>query len=206
MRPMQLVGTIMLVLLLGQILPGGGKTFPWRGWRFTLTMATEQSTKAEIETMRLLKSFILQYNLDPWIKTRQICIQQGARSMSNPLTLHTSYNDRPMMLLATFLHEQMHKLESLFEADFKGAMREVQAWCPPECLDPSVCGNLKAAYGHFIVIFFEIDALKRLLGLPQTLDIIRQKEHNQWIYQKVQDNTDHLRSIYRRYHLPSRVF
>ena len=63
----------------------------------------EQQVKAQLQ--RLLK----EYDLSRWIFTRKIRIEQGTRPHSHPvLTLNTRYATNDRLLLAGFVHEQIH--------------------------------------------------------------------------------------------------
>ena len=63
----------------------------------------EQQVKDQLQ--RLLK----EYDLSRWIFTRKIRIEQGTRPHSHPvLTLNTRYATNDRLMLAGFVHEQIH--------------------------------------------------------------------------------------------------
>lgn len=61
------------------------------------------------EARQQLKRLLSEYDLDPWITTREVRIEAGVDPHSKPiLTLNTDYLDDDQAQLSTFLHEQAH--------------------------------------------------------------------------------------------------
>lgn len=175
--------------------------FKWNGWTFYLAAKNPDSKTRELKVLNSLKGFIKNYDLSPWIRAKDIYIDDNAISQSDPLTINTRLVDDPESLLATFVHEQIHHLEFEYPEAFSNAMEEVETLFPD--LPPELASAPKAAYRHFIVIYFEIDALKRLLGEATALEVIGRKDKNVWIYQTILagNNAEKLRNIYRKYDL-----
>ena len=107
------------------------------------------------------------------------------------------------MLMATFLHEQIHQLEPEHPTEFEAAMNEVKIAFPQ--IDSAIqdLKERRAAYRHYIVCYFEIEALKKLLGEMSGLGVISRKRNNVDIYQDllIPTNAATVRSICRRHRL-----
>jgi len=175
------------------------KIYQWKGWTFILAAKNSASETEEMETLRILKGLLKKYNLSPWVRVRKVHIEHGAASRSRPFTITTRKNRDPEALLATFVHEQIHNVEKEFPRRFRGAMRAVEALFPH--LDPDVAGDRRAAYLHFIVNYFEIKAMTRLLGRGRGLAVISRKDKNVSIYRKIRTNIEKFRKIYVKYQL-----
>jgi len=85
-------------------------------------ISTASGTDADVKTPAQLRRLLGAYDLEPYLLTRRVMIEEGVIPHSHPvLTLNTAYLDRDDHLLATFLHEQFHWLEDVDPA-FKNAM------------------------------------------------------------------------------------
>lgn len=180
------------------------KIHTWKGYTFYLKAQDPDSEKIEMETVNMLKDLIETFPVSPWVRVKEIIIKKGGISQSNPFTINTRHNKDRYMLLATFLHEQIHRLEPEHLTEFNKAMQEVEKLfpdLPPEFTKSK--RDIRAAYRHFIVNYFEIEALKKLLGEVRGLGVIMKKDKNVWIYQQIliQANAEKLRRIYQRHNL-----
>src|SRR5436309_15051543 len=64
---------------------------------------------AEVRTADQLQRLLERFNVEPWLFTRRVMIDERAIPHSHPvLTLHTRHLDRDDVLLSTFVHEQHH--------------------------------------------------------------------------------------------------
>lgn len=170
----------------------------WRGWIFQLAAKNPSSEKKEKKTLELLQSLIGKYDLSPWVLTKEIQIEHGVASHSNPLTINTHHNDDSDSLLATFVHEQIHRLEMKYPVAFQKAMNEVKGLYHAD-LPREFWSNRRAAYRHFIVIYFEIKALKQLLGEVRAQAVIDNKDKNEWIYRTIQADMESFTRMYSKY-------
>ena len=177
------------------------KIINWNEYTFYLITKAPNSEKLGEKTIDMLKGLINEFPVSPWVRVRDIIIRKDAISQSNPFTINTRYNKDRYMLLATFLHEQIHRLEPENMQAFTQARLEIQSEFPD--LDPSVSDEPVRAYRHFIVCYFEIEALKKLLGLKEGLAVINKKDKNVWIYQQIliPTNAATIRSICQKYRL-----
>jgi len=198
---------ILFLLLIGVFLPhvrAEMVIISWQGWSFRLNCADTAAEADEFKTLELLQGFLTHYDLSPWIRVKEINIHQGVPCQSNPFTINTSKNNKPLCLLATFLHEQIHRLEEVYPKRFHRAMDKVRELFPT--LPKDLRHESTKAYRHFIVIFFEFDALKKLLGEKKALAVIGEKTQNRWIYKQVLENMPKLRQIYRKHGLTKKIY
>ena len=70
---------------------------------------TVHDSEAEHKTAEQLGALLRRYNISPWLFTRSVRIDERAIPHSHPvLTLHTRHLGQDILLLSTFLHEQLH--------------------------------------------------------------------------------------------------
>jgi len=170
-------------------------------WSFTLTCATPSSCAAESQNMELIKSFVMNHELSGWARTRDITITRGARAKSRPMTFPTGYENDPDLLLSVFLHEQIHHLQSAFPTQFKAAMKKVaeEFSLPMRTLDE------RRDVAHFVVIYYQILAGRKILGAPTMKQVVTRHLHNKWIYRSVDRSMARIRGICRRTGLMQKV-
>jgi len=165
----------------------------------------EQQVKAQLQ--RLLK----EYDLSRWIFTRKIRIEQGTRPHSHPvLTLNTRYATNDRLLLAGFVHEQIHwflvgKGRDASKAIAEAAQRYSDA---PESIADGGAGNAGSTTLHLVVCQLEFESLRALLGADTATAVVQEQIKEgvsglgyQWIYQKVLDDQDQLSELIRKYNL-----
>lgn len=165
----------------------------------------EQQAKEQLQ--RLLK----EYDLSRWIFTRKIRIEQGARPHSHPvLTLNTRYATNDRLMLAGFVHEQIHwflvgKGVDASKAIADAAQRYSNA---PESITDGGAGNRGSTTLHLLVCQLEFESLRALLGADTATAVVQEQIKEgvsglgyQWIYQKVLDDQDQLSQLIRKYNL-----
>jgi hypothetical protein len=101
-------------------------------------------SEAEAVMAAELRALMRKYDLDPWILTSRVLIDENQIPHSHPiLTIHTRHIGEEPELLSTFVHEQFHWLEEEpWLADFRGAMRDFEALFPDVDL-PGIGGHLR---------------------------------------------------------------
>jgi hypothetical protein len=165
----------------------------------------EQQVKGQLE--RLLK----EYDLSRWIFTRKIRIEQGTRPHSHPvLTLNTRYATNDRLMLAGFVHEQIHwflvgKGSSASKAIAELAQRYSNA---PASIADGGAGNGGSTTLHLVVCQLEFEALRALFGADAATAVVQEQIKEgvsglgyQWIYQTVLDDQDQLSQLIRKYEL-----
>lgn len=148
-------------------------------------------SEAEALMARELRALIRKYDLEPWMLTRRVVIDERAIPHSHPvLTLHTRHIGDESMLLATFLHEQLHWLETdPWTAGWSSTMEELQRLFPE--VPPSSAGGAsddESTYRHLLVCDLEYQALAALLGREPARQTLARVTHYEWIYERVLDD------------------
>lgn len=145
-------------------------------------------SEAEAATASSLRAALNEYDLEPWLVTRSILIDENAIPYSHPiLTIHTRYARDTQRLVATVLHEQLHWLEDEpWLGEFRAAMQDFERLFPEV---PSSAGggarDDESTYRHLLVCDLEYQAASALLGESAAKEILAGFEHYQWIYEKV---------------------
>lgn len=130
-----------------------------------IIFALELEGQAHDQLRRLLS----QYDLDPWIFTREVKIEAGVEPHSMPiLTLNTDFLDDDEMQLSTFLHEQAHWF--VYEAPARDAAVEElrQKYPNPPRSD-------FRTYQHLLVAWVELDAMAELVGEAKARHVLEAK-------------------------------
>jgi hypothetical protein len=152
-----------------------------------VTIRPEHNSQAEALMARELDSLLVKYDLEPWILTRAVLIDERSIPHSHPvLTLHTRHIGDEIMLLSTFLHEQLHWLEEARPETFRTAMREFRDMFPD--VPASNAGGASddaSTYRHLLVCDMELQAMTALVGQSRARETLSRITHYQWIYDKV---------------------
>lgn len=151
-----------------------------------LEMTFERNSEAERATADQLRRTLQKYNVDRWIHTRRIHIDERAIPHSHPvLTLHTRHLGDEHGLLATFLHEQFHWLEEGNE-HFRAAMRLYARKYPDApSRGPEGARDLESTYRHLLVCDLEFQAMSHLVGMGRAREVLSAKRYYTWIYERV---------------------
>ena len=145
--------------------------------------AAEQQTKAQLE--RLLKT----YDVSKWIMTRSIVIDEKATPHSHPvLTLSARHVKDDELLLATFVHEQMHWFVIQDGRDINAAIAEFKKMFPnAPVAPPEGASDERSTYLHIAVCYLEYRAARELLGELKAKQVMQfwTTDHYNWIYRTV---------------------
>jgi hypothetical protein len=128
----------------------------------TISLAT--GTPTEMRVRDQLLGLIGRHDLSSWRYTDQVRIEDGAISHSHPvLTLNTRSIEDDALLLATYIHEQLHWWAS--RSDLTEIEREWRRRYPDVPVGfPEGCRTEKSNYLHFTVCYFEYAGLIALIG------------------------------------------
>lgn len=145
-------------------------------------------SKAEALMAAELRALNRQYDLEPWILTRRILIDENKLPHSHPvLTIHTRHIGDALGLLATLVHEQLHWLEEdPWLEGFRAAMTDFEELFPD--VPSSVAGGARddqSTYRHLLVCDMEYQAMTALVGETAARETLGQFTHYEWIYDKV---------------------
>lgn len=159
---------------------------PIHGQEPQLSVVTEASTEAEEATRRQLLRLLGEVDVDRWIFTNRVRIDETAIPHSHPvLTLHTRHLDDDRMLMSTFVHEQFHWWVS--EADNEAAaiqaFREIFPDAPGR--EGGGARDPHSSYLHLIVCDLEFQAMTALYGEEVARDVLSRFGHYSWIYERV---------------------
>jgi hypothetical protein len=148
----------------------------------------ERGSEAEAMMAAELRALNREYDLEPWILTRRILVDERQLPHSHPiLTIHTRHIGDPLGLLATFVHEQLHWLEEEpWLEDFRAAMKDFEDIFPdvPSSANGGA-GDRESTYRHLLVCDMEYQAMTALAGEKAARETLASFTHYQWIYDKV---------------------
>ncbi len=145
-------------------------------------------SEAEAIMATELWSLLRTHDVEPWIVTRKVLIDEEQIPHSHPvLTIHTRHMGEELELLSTFVHEQLHWLEDEpWLGDFQAAMTDFKELFPsvPSSTDGGARDN-QSTYRHLLVCDMELQALTTLVGRTAARETLSQATHYEWIYDKV---------------------
>ncbi len=152
----------------------------------------ENATSAEATTASELRAAIKSFDLDRWILTRRVLIDETQTPHSHPiLTIHTRYIGNETGLVAMFLHEQLHWLEAEpWLGSFRAAMEEYENLFP-DVPSPADGGarDATSTYRHLLVCDMEYQAMTALFGKEIATQALEHYTHYEWIYEKVLEDS-----------------
>ena len=152
-----------------------------------LHVQLEHETSAEARMQEELEAMLVAYDLDPWIMTREVVIDERSIPHSHPvLTIHTRHLGDEMHLLTTFVHEQLHWLEDARPDEWRAAMADFQEAFPQ--VPPTDQGGARddeSTYRHLLVCDMELQAMEALVGEDRAREVLAEITHYEWIYERV---------------------
>jgi hypothetical protein len=135
-----------------------------------------------------LRSLTRKYDVEPWMLTRTVLIDENQIPHSHPiLTIHTRHIGEELALLATFVHEQLHWLEQEpWTAAFRAAMSDFEVLFPdaPSRVEGGARDD-ESTYRHLLVCDLEYQVMTSLVGEAAARTTLAANTHYQWIYDKV---------------------
>jgi hypothetical protein len=169
-----------------------------------LHIALKHGSEAEQATADQLRRLVKERDVQRWILTRDIIVEEKAIPNSHPvLTVNVQYRENDDALLATFLHEQFHWLEE-GNAEFKAAMQAFAEIYPKAPAGPPEgARDLESTYRHLVVCDLEYQAMTILVGEAKARQILAANRHYIWIYDRVL-NDPRVRQINLRHGMVAR--
>jgi hypothetical protein len=184
----------------GALLDGTGMTSTPRHLAIAISLA--HGSEAERATREQLQRLLGTYDLQPWQFTDRVVIDQQAIPHSHPvLTLHTRHLDDDVLLLSTYLHEQLQWFITA-QADDRVepaiAALEERYPCVPIGF-PKGAETVLSSYFHHIICYLEYLGLRQVVGEEEARRVMDcwQRDHYTEIYQTVMQDTDAIGSIVR---------
>lgn len=172
--------------------------------RIDVDLATDDENS--LATRDQLRRLLDHHDLTDWVWTDRVIIDRSAIPHSHPvLTLHTRCLGEDDLLLATFLHEQLHWfLMTLPDERAFAVMDELRGMFPDVPVEPpDGCGDEESTYLHLVVNYLELIALRRTIGRSRAEAVIEHwtTDHYRWVYRTVLDRERELGQLVERYGL-----
>lgn len=124
------------------------------GTEMEISFASHLEERARDQLRRILSD----YDVEPWIFTREVRIEAGTEPHSMPvLTLNTDFLDDDEMQLSIFLHEQVHWFVDRAEGRDAAIEKLRKKYPSPPRAD-------FRTYQHLLVAWLELDAMVELIG------------------------------------------
>ena len=172
-----------------------------------IEISTENSAKAEIETVELLNALRQSHDLKKWEFTDKVHIKKKTIPHSHPvLTLHTRHtsNEQKDLLLSTYIHEQIHWHLDNHKEETKAAINELRSIFKNVPVGyPEGARDENSTYLHLLVCHLELDAIAELLSEQRVSKVSKfwKNDHYTWIYAQVIENKDKISKIIEKYQL-----
>lgn len=193
------------IMAIGKFPLAGLITLLWVGMASADTLRIELATGTEEErsTRREIKKLAGEHHLDGWLFTRRIRIDADAVPHSHPvLTIHARHRSQPERLLSTFVHEQIHWLFSVHEKATGLVIRDLRRiYANVPVGYPDGAKTLESSYLHLLVILFEFDSMRHLLGDDRAREVMRfwSEDHYRQLYKIVLEDHERIRQLARRH-------
>lgn len=158
-----------------------------------MTIVYAHESEDERATGVQLLALLGRYDLSRWRFTSTVHIERGVIPHSHPiLTLNTRHLDDDGLLLATYLHEQLHWfLDGRFD-QVRHAVEDLRRRYPqPPVGYPDGAQDEFSSFVHYIVCYLEWRAVLELVGLAEAQRIFTfwRGDHYRSIYASVMDDT-----------------
>ncbi len=167
----------------------------------SIKISLKNNSEREQITRKLLEQLLAKYDLRKWIICREVVIEQDARAHSFPIITLSAWNAQSEeSLLAQFLHEQIHWIETGNEDKMDQAIEELKILYPEVPVGrPEGAINEKSTYRHLIVCRLEFLALGELLGEDRAKEIILGNKNYTWIRRTTIENGSNIDPIIEKY-------
>ena len=169
-------------------------------------ITTENDSETEQITAQMLADLLREHNLSTWTFTEGVHIAGGAQLHSHPtLTLNTRHIDDPDLLLATYIHEQLHWYTDSKREYVFAAMEALQALYPDAPVGLPEGGGPEPGdtYLHLVIGWLEYSALIHLIGQSRARDVMNFwcEDHFTWVYAQVMDDYEKIGGIIHKHEL-----
>jgi len=172
-----------------------------------IEITLKNNSEKENELKKQLEQILLTFDAKKWFFQKKIVIDEHTRipnSQPGGITLNTNqkYVEDDYLLLALFVHEQIHEYECFHMDQVRGAIKDLRKLYPQIPIDFPLGANTEfSSYRHLITNFFEFQAMIELIGEEQARKTLEKTDHYTWIYQKVLTDTDKIRKIIKKHGL-----
>jgi hypothetical protein len=148
-----------------------------------IDIRTAHGSDAEQDGAAALRAVLDKYDLRRWMLTDLVTIDDTIiGGFSHPLTLSPPRLRRPGLALTTFLHEQLHWMES---PGTESAIAEAsERWPDPPPL-PAGCRSAESTWLHMSVCALEYQSLAEIIGSTAAAEELSQHRVYSWIYSQI---------------------
>jgi hypothetical protein len=145
---------------------------------------TAHGTDAEQSAAAALAEVLAADDLRRWMFTDVVMVDESIRGgFSHPLTISPPrLTRRPAMALSTFLHEQLHWLDS---PGTDSATEEASRRWPDPPSPPAGCRSAPSTWLHMSVCSLEYQSLSMVIGQAAATEELAQHVFYSWIYQQI---------------------
>lgn len=170
-----------------------------------VNIETAHDNAAERETATLLEGLLRRYDVSRWVFTQRVRIEEGVIPHSHPvLTIHTRHRQQELLLLSTFLHEQLHWfLESRPKAR-EAAVADLEKIFPKVPVGfPDGGDSRRSTYEHLLVTYLEGESMSVVVGEARSKEAMRfwEGDHYRWIYEASRTHRKEIHKVVRRHGL-----
>lgn len=172
-------------------LPKPDSSDPW-SISMKSNSTTEQASKAHLEKI------INQYDLDKYIYTKTVMVEDSTIPHSHPVLTINTADTTDENLISTFMHEQMHWFILSRSDDTKTVVELLKMEFPGAPVQlPDGSGDVQSTYEHLIVCYYEYQALKELTGKEKADKVINSLKDRlyKWIYKTMLEHEEKIRHI-----------
>ncbi|UTW61971.1 hypothetical protein KFE98_18460 [bacterium SCSIO 12741] len=160
-----------------------------------IVIKTKSQTATELDTKVRLEKLLKEYDLEPYLYTKEILIQDSTIPHSHPVLTMTTRDSAPDLILSTFVHEQMHWYTLHKNEVSEEVMEEIKKRYPKVPIKlPEGGGSEYGTHLHLVVNYLEYEILIRELGQERAKAVMDHwsNHHYTWIYKQVLKDYDEL--------------
>jgi hypothetical protein len=179
----------------------------WAAPAAPLEIKLQHGDAAEAQTRDQLLRLLKAYDVERWMFTRSVVIDDGPGVIphSHPvLTLHTRHRHDDDLLLSTFVHENLHHFLDQHAEQTAAAKKELRAIFPKVPVGyPDGADSEDSTYTHLIVNYLEYQADKELFGELRAFTIFQfwAADHYRWIYRRMFEDGYQIGPVVRKHGL-----
>ncbi len=175
--------------------------------KLPVSISLKKGDSEELATQRQLERLLALYDVSPWVFTNKIVIDSDRSVVphSHPvLTLSTRHFKDDELLLATFIHENLHWFMEAHPQEVEKAVADLKVMFPKVPVGyPEGAQGERSTYEHLLVGTLEYDAVKPFLGELRARQVIDfwTTDHYTWIYRTILERGRDLRGVLRKHGL-----
>lgn len=155
--------------------------------KFEITL--KNNTPAEAKTKEQLERLLKTYDLEKWIFTRKVEIDEKAIPHSHPvLTVSARHLKDDELFISTFVHEQIHWHFVINDKVTDEAIKDLKLLFPTvPAKGPEGARDEGSTYLHLLVCYLEYRADREILGELKAKQVMQfwTTDHYTWIYKTV---------------------